>query len=127
MSKRFPFGGKSLEEKAKENAKKLIDKMYKEEQEFLKNYDPNEKIEWKGLDAQLKDGPIFGINPSFLKSLERKLPDNWDEIKQGFTQAEGCTNCGSRWSIQLMPWDAAINSVRMNEYCSKCYKGEDGE
>lgn len=47
-------------------------------------------------------------------------PDNWEEIKHGFTQACGCKNCKHEWSQQLEWNQPAINSIRWYDYCSKC-------
>jgi len=58
--------------------------------------------------------------PYGIDNPKPKKPDNWEEIKHGFTQAHGCSNCDNRWSEQL-EWDQpAINSVRMHNYCSDC-------
>ena len=64
----------------------------------------------------------YGIDiKSSIFGLTEK-PKNWEEIKDGFTQAHGCKNCGNRWSEQL-DWNTpAINSVRMHDYCSDCYE-----
>lgn len=68
----------------------------------------------------MSDKPVKGINIPL--SLEK--PDNWEDIKHGFTQANKCNNCGNEWSEQL-EWNMpAINSIIGNDYCTDCYSGQ---